>query len=469
MQFKTIKTYSASNLCVSLIFLLISGVMVAQDAFKLPAYSKFQLKNGLTVYLMEQHEVPLIELTAVFRAGAIHDSENKNGIASATADALVLGTEKYTKKQIEEAIDFVGASLNTGAGKEAGFLSASFLKKDQDQLLAIVKEILANPTFSKEEWKKIQRRKLLGLDQIKESPRSSITSYYNNFVYQNHPYGNPTAGNKKAVASITTEDLSKFYKTYYTTETAAIALVGDFNTADMKKKITQIFGKWKTSRAKNTVLPELKNQEKSRVLLVNKTDATETTFLIGGPGIPRNNPDFVGIQVINTVLGGRFTSWLNDALRVNSGLTYGARSRFRPYAIGGSFTISTFTANKNTEKAIDLALETYGKLHKDGIDTETLVSAKNYVKGQFPPRYETNASLTNLLTDMFLYDFNESYINTFAKQVDELNETKAKEIIEAYFPKDKLQFVLIGKDDEIGEIAKKYGAIERKEITADGF
>jgi predicted Zn-dependent peptidase len=137
-------------------------------------------------------------------------------------------------------------------------------------------------------------------------------------------------------------------------------------------------------------------------------------------GIRRDNPDFVAIDVVNTVFGGRFTSWLNDELRVNSGLTYGARSGFAPLKNSGTFSISTFTATKTTEATLDKALRVLDSLHKKGIDEKTLASAKNYVKGQFPPKYETASQLAGLLTQMFWYGFDESFINNFQANVDGL-------------------------------------------------
>jgi predicted Zn-dependent peptidase len=200
------------------------------------------------------------------------------------------------------------------------------------------------------------------------------------------------------------------------------------------------------------------------VLLVNKDDANETTFMIGGPGVPRNNPDYVAMEVINTVFGGRFTSWLNDELRVNTGLTYGAGSNFSRLKSGGSFAISTFTATKNTEAAIDKALEVLNRLHTTGIDEKTLTSAKNYVKGGFPPRFETSGQLAGLLTQMFWYGFDESFINNFQKNVDALTVANAKEIVAKYFPKEALQFVLIGKSESIKKIAAKYGTVTEVQL-----
>ena len=171
---------------------------------------------------------------------------------------------------------------------------------------------------------------------------------------------------------------------------------------------------------------------------------------------------------MNTVLGGRFTSWLNDELRVNTGLTYGANSGFTPLKNGGTFRISTFTATKNTEAAIDKALEVFDRLHKTGIDEKALTSAKNYVKGQFPPNYETSGQLAGLLTTMFWYGFDESFINNFQKNVDELTVDKAKQIIAQYFPKNNLQFILVGKGEAIGKIAEKYGKVTEVNIKDEG-
>jgi predicted Zn-dependent peptidase len=201
--------------------------------------------------------------------------------------------------------------------------------------------------------------------------------------------------------------------------------------------------------------------------LINKDDAKETTFYIGAPGISRNNPDFVSIEVVNTLFGGRFTSMLNDELRVNTGLTYGASSRFSPLKTGGSFVISTFTAGKTTEQAVDKAVEVLNTLHEKGVDEKSLASAKNYVKGQFPPRYETAAQLASLLTQMYWYNFDESFINNFQKNVDGLTVEKAKQIIATYFPKEKLQFVMVGKAADIKKIAEKYGTVTQVEITEE--
>jgi len=437
--------------------------------FKLPAYERIKLDNGLTVYLMEQHEVPLIYVSALIPCGTVYDS-NKNGLAFLTSESLLFGTKNYSKKQIEETFEFYGADISTSASAEFIKLSISFAKQDQEKLLPIFQDILLNPTFPEEEVQKRKQRLLVELVQAKESPRQVIRTYFNKFIFNEHEFGNPVQGIKSTIQEITSDDLRNYYSSFFDPSNSAIALVGDFNSNDMKRTISDLFQSWNAEKpsSKPILIPDL-NFKTNRVLLVNKNDARETTFIIGGKGINRANPEFTEIQVINTILGDRFTSWLNEELRINSGLTYGARSAFVPYKNTGTFLISTFTATENTEKAIDLALEVLNRLHTKGITSEVLSSAKSYLKGQFPPNYETSGALAYLLTSMHYYGFDESFINNFEKNVDGLTMAKANEIVKKYFPKENLQVVIIGKASEIKEAVKKYGEITEKEITADGF
>jgi len=456
-----------SKYIITSLLCLIGAGIIAQD-YKLPAYQKFTLKNGLTVFLMEQHEVPKIDVSVILPAGAIYDGE-KAGLASLTSIALKHGTKNYPKQKLDEDLDFIGATINSIAGKESASLFADFASKDKDKVLDIVSELLTSPVFDTAEFSKEKKRTLLRLEQAKESPRSVIGSYFDKFLYGDHVYGNIISGTISSVSNLTPADAQQFYKNNYIPNGAAISIVGDFNSKDMKATITKLFSNWKQGKQQGSELAAkpVSKPTGNRVLLVNKDDAKETTFYIGAPGINRNNPDFVAIEVVNTLFGGRFTSMLNDALRINSGLTYGASSRWSPLKNAGSVYITTFTAGKTTEAAIDTALSVINRLHTIGVDEQSLASARNYVKGQFPPRYETSGQLAGLLTQMFWYKLDESYINNFQKNVDGLTVAKAKEIIAKYFPKDNLQFVMVGKSADIKKIAAKYGPVTEVQITEE--
>ena len=455
---------------ITLIFFSVSVSGQNESNFKLPHYEKFTLKNGLTIYLMEQHEVPLIYISSIFPGGAVKD-EDKNGLAYLTSESLLFGTENYSKDSIEQIFDFLGADISSNTNLEESKISLSFKNTDADKLLPIFKDIVTSPVFPKDEVDKRKDRLMQELDQEKESPRNVIDKYFRKFIYVKNAYGNPVEGTKTSLKKINVNDVKDFYSRNYIPYQSAIAVVGDFSTDLMKSKISGLFGKWNPgfNKSEKIELADVPPFNESNVLLVNKDDSNETTFYIGGHGVTRNNPDVVGIDVVNTILGGRFTSWLNDELRVNAGLTYGARSFFSKYKDAGLFIVYSFTKTATTTDAIDLALQVLDRLHTKGIDEATLTSAKNYVKGQFPPDYETSGSLANLLSTMFFYNLDDSYINDFEKNVDDLTVDKANDIISKYFPGNNLQFVLIGKASEIKDKVSKYGKVTEKEITDDGY
>ena len=447
----------------SVVCLLAGSVQAAE--FSLPKYEKLTLENGLTVYLMEQHEVPLISAGVVVKAGAVQD--DKAGQAEMTASALLLGSGTLNREAFQAKLDFVGASISSGSGLEGSVVNASFMAKDTDLVLGLLADALLKPTFSADEFNAYQQRQLAGLQQAQESPKAVINDYFNKLMFGDHPYGNEVSGSIASVKTMSLEDIKAFYNTWYQPNNAAISVVGDFDSKTMAASLRKLFGKWQGKTAAFDVPAVLSAPTKARVLLVNKGDARESTFMIGGPGISRSNPDYVALSVINTILGGRFTSWLNDELRVNAGLTYGARSGFSAYSKAGSFYISTFTQTATTEAAMDLALKTYSRLWEQGIDSATLESAKAYVKGQFPPRYERASSLRSLLADMFIYGFDERFINTFNEQVNALDTKKAAELVKQYFPKENLQFVVIGNAAEVKPVVSKYGQLIERDISAE--
>jgi len=462
------KTITTQIIFTIILAVIISSISLAQ--FKLPEYETITLDNGLSVYLMEKKDVPLISFSAVFDGGVIKDGST-SGIASFTAEAIRFGTTNYSKSQIDSLFNFYGSNVSTYANSDYSGLYTQFMKENTETLLSVVNEIILSPTFPNDEIQKRKQRWIAEIDQAKESPRSVIGSYFNKHIFDDSPYGNPVLGTKAAIETISFEKVKEFYITNYRPETSAIAVVGDFNSSDMKKIIEKYFGGWNNNSPKKLSDLMIMNSpfENSSVYLINKNNATETTFMIGSFGITMSNEDQTQIEVINTILGGRFTSWLNDELRVNAGLTYGARSRFAKFKKTGTFYISTFTQTKNTEAAIDLAIKTYNRLFENGIDEETLLSAKNYVKGQFPPDYETAGSLAGFLTQKYIYGLDDSIINNFENEVNELTVEKAGELIQKYFPKDNLQFVLIGKAEDIKDKVAKYGKVTEKDINEDEY
>jgi zinc protease len=462
MMKKLFRTGLAFAVCLS------AGSSMAAD-FRLPQYETVKLSNGLTVYLMERHDVPLIAVRAVIKAGAVADGKAA-GLANLTGDALLLGSQKYKKAVIDQTFDFRGARIASTSSSDATSVAADFAKDDAPVLLPVIADVLMHPVFDEQEFVKLRARTVDELKHAKESPRNVVQNYYRSMLFGNGAYANPVSGTVAGVSALQAADARRFYQQYYRPDNAALVVVGDFQPSAMRAELEKVFAQWK-SAGQLPALPDTGKvqADKARVWLVNKSDAAETTFLFGGAGIARNDPDYVPLQVINTILGGRFTSWLNDELRVNSGLTYGASSSFTPLAKAGSFAVSSFTATPKTEAALVLATKTYQRLWDKGIDAATLESAKAYVKGQFPPRFETNQQLAGLLGDMYVSQVGREQMDHFMQDVDSLTPEKARQLVEKHFPRDKLQMLLIGKAENIRSIAASYGDVTELDITANGF
>ena len=439
-------------------------------SLKLPPFKKVKLANGLTVLLMEQHEVPVISFSYAVRAGAAADPAGKPGLASLTAGLLRKGTKSRSADQLSSELDFIGGTLNAGTNYDYSNGAVEFVKKDIDKGLELFTDVLLNPAFPQDEVTKLLKQRIDGIKSAKDQPPAVLDSYFDAYLYGSHPYGRPDEGDERSLGAITRDDVVKFYQSYYAPANTIVAVVGDFSTAEMERKLTDKFSAWSGKAMPTVPVPDPQPFTGKKLLLIDKPDSTQTFYQIGNVGISRTNPDRIYIQVINTLFGGRFTSMLNSALRIQSGLTYGARSSFAERRVAGPFAISTFTPNETTEKAIDMTLDVLGRLHAKGITEEELKSAKSYLKGQFPPTIETSDQLAALLTQLEYYGLGENDVNDYYARVDSMTMADAQRVIKQYFPSDNLVFVLIGKASDIQNVAKKYAAkIDTKSIDQPGF
>ena len=443
----------------------------AEDGtLKLPPFKKLQLKNGMTVLLMEQREVPIISFNFIVKAGSVADPAGKEGLASLTAGLLRKGTKTRSADQISSELDFIGGVLQAGASPDYTNGFAEFVKKDINRGLELLADTMLNPTFPQDEITKMLNQRIDEIKAAKDQAQAVIGNYFSSYLYGNHPYGRPADGDEKSLAAITRDDVQKFYQTYYTSPNVILAVVGDFNLSEMERMLTEKFGAWSSRPAPAVSVPEPAPFQGKKLLLVDKPDSTQTFYQIGNVGITRTNPDRVYIQVINTLFGGRFTSMLNTELRIKTGLTYGARSTFTQRKARGPFAISTYTRNATTEQAIDMTLDVLKRLHEKGISEEELKSAKSYLKGQFPPSIETSDQLAALIAQLEFYGLDETDINNYYAKVDSMTMADAGRVIKQYFPLDNLVFVLIGKADEIQTLAKKYAPkLDTKTISQPGF
>jgi predicted Zn-dependent peptidase len=439
-------------------------------ALHLPSHEKKTLKNGLTVLLLEKHNVPMVSFYLVVKAGSAEDPANEAGLASVTAGLLRKGTKLRTAQQFAADLDDIGGEFDADAGQDFSMATAEFLSKDLNRGIELFSDALLHPVFPQEEVDKLLRQALDGVKAEKDEAQSVLGAYYDAYLFGNHPYGRPVDGDENSLARIKREAIVKFYETHYAPGNAILAVAGDFSAPDMEKRLEEALGPWAGRPTPAPAIPAASQVKGKRMLLVDKPDATQTFFAIGNVGVTRNDPDRAAIRVVNTIFGGRFTSMLNEELRVKSGLTYGAWSGFSSLKEPGSFGMYSFTRNETTVKAIDMALQVLDELHKKGVNEEQLTSAKSYLKGQFPPTMETSGQLARLIAANEFYGLDDSEVNDFEGRVDAVTPEVARRVIEKRFPLDNLVFALIGKAADIRTSVQKYATqLDTTDIAAPGF
>jgi len=446
-----------------IVFLAAASLQFGQA--KLPQYTKETLPNGAVIAMMPRTGVPLVHFRVLIKGGVESDSPEMAGLANVTSTLLRRGTTKRSAAQFAEELDFLGGTFGAsgqggrgGGGAQlesAAVISSEFLSKDFDAGLDLLSDAILHPAFTESEVHKELARRVDSAREMKDNAQSSISAYFRTaFFGYTHPYGHPP--DEVSYTKIGRKEIVDFHSKFYCGKNMLIVVTGDFEPSSAKTKLTHVFGAapagvaypWGTA-------PPL--ERKGKLLLIDKADATQTYFQIAQPGIDMKSPDRTTLEIINTLLGGRFTSMLNDELRVNSGLTYGANSQLEQNRLPGAIVISTYTKTDTTTQAIDIALDVLKRLNEKGITAAQLASAKAYVKGLYPTRrLETMDQLAALIGEIELYGLGRDEVDGYFARIDAITLDQANATIRKYYKTGDLTFVVLGAADKIREQMKKY-------------
>ncbi len=438
----------------ALVLLACSGLLAE---VKLPPYTRQVLPNGVTVDLMPRSGVPLVEFRILVKGGIESEPADLAGIGSITAQLLRKGTEKRTAEQFSDELDFLGGSLQAADAPQsaAAAITAEFLKKDFDRGLDLVSDAVLHPTFPDSEVRKLLSQRIDAAKATKDNPQAAISAYFAAFFFgPNHPYGHPPDEN--TLSHIQRPDILSYHLRNYCGKNLVVIVTGEFDPAAAAAKIREAFGSIAPGTAFEWGKP-VPPAPGSRLLLIDKPDATQTYFYIGQPGIDRKNPDRVKLTLVNTLFGGRFTSLLNEELRVKSGLTYGAFSILQQPRLPGAIAVASFTKTETTGQALDLSVEVLKRIANEGITAEQLSSVKSYLKGTFPAeRLETSDQLAGVIGDLEVYGLGKDYIDDLFSRIDAVSLADANAIARKYYKTGDLTFVLLGNAAKIRDVAKKY-------------
>lgn len=437
----------------------------------LPDAERIELENGTVLILIENHDVPLIGLEAIVRGGAAADPKDKYGLASLFAGLLEKGAGDRTSAGFAEAAAYVGGELNASVSLESLTISAEFMARDAALMVELVSDMLRRPLLSADEFEKLRDRRINLIKAAKGAdPGGLMPSYANAFLFGEHPYGNPADGSESSLANVTHSDLLAYHRDMIGAERLIISVSGDFDAAAMRASLVGAFGDWRPAAGTLTEIAAPIVDDGGRVYLIDKPGATQTYFYIGNIGVARGFSGRADLDLANTVFGGRFTSMLMTELRTKSGLSYSARSVLSRFAQPGTVFIRSFTETSTTVAALDLSLDVLQQLHETGLDEAMILSARNYIMGQFPPRLETAAQIAGLFAMLEAFGLNASYINDYASDLAAATPESVADIIDQVYPaKDKLVFVILGDAESIRKQVAQYGTITEISISEPRF
>ena len=449
--------------------LLLCLSFVSLADVRLPKYTRQQLPNGTVVYLIPKTGIPLVNFRIVVKGGQEAEPETQTGVAQITAQLLRRGTATRTADQFSNELDSLGGAFMATSNEDETLITSEFLKKDFDRGLSLTADAVLHPSFPEAEVKKTLARMVDTIRSAKDNPQAAIGLYFRAFFYgPKNPYGR--IFDDTNLGKLTRADMVAYQGRLYTGKNLIVIASGDFDSADAAKSIAQVFGvvpagteyKW----AAETPIPAGR-----RLLLIDKPDATQTYFNIGRPGLRRADPDRTTVLLINTLFGGRFTSMLNDELRVNTGLTYGARSYYDQHRDTGGVVISTYTRTETTEKAMDLALDVLNRLITKGVTADQLASAKAYVKGTYPPQHlETSDQTAAIVSDIELFGLNRGEVDDLFSRIDSVTVEQANAIAKKYYGGNDLVFAVMGNASKIRDTMKKYApTVQEIAAKSPGF
>jgi zinc protease len=412
--------------------------------FSVTAIQKFTLPNGLPVFLLEKHQVPLVQINLLVRAGTVMDPAGKSGLASMTALMMKEGAGKRDALTLADDIDYLGAQITSIAGQHAMAVRLQTPIERMDPALALFADIVLKPTFPAAELARKKTERLTALLQWRDEARTLGSIALNRTLYgDQHPYGIPSVGTETTLRAMTRDDCAQFHATWFKPNYAALIVVGDVTLKEMRQKLGAAFGSWKSGKGSAPALTAIKQVAGREIVLVDKPGAAQTEIRIGRIGVPRTTPDYYALVVMNTVLGGAFSSRLNLNLREEHGYTYGASSAFDFRPLPGPFLAASAVQTAVTDKAlVEFMKELRGI--RESISEAEVERARNYVALTYPSDFQTVAQIAGQVEEMVIYQLPDSYINDYIRNILSVTKEDVLRVARQTIDPDNIVVVLVG-------------------------
>lgn len=435
-------------------------------SLRVPTPVSRTLSNGLTVLYVQRPELPAVQATLVSRGGLADDPANRPGLASFTAGMLDEGAAGKSALELADALDLLGASLSTGAGWDAAQVSLYTLRDRLPEALGLMADVVVRPDFPRQEIDRIRKQTLTDLARARDNPGVVADRALSALVFgAEHPYGRLST--TEAIRGITREQIQRFHGAHYTPGSATLVLVGEVDAETVHPLVERAFGGW--TRAAAPTLAALANPSAAapRIILIDKPGAAQSEIRIGHPGVARSSPDYFPLLVLNTLLGGSFTSRLNQNLRETHGYSYGARSSFAMRRGAGPFVASAAVVTAKTDSALIEFFHELNRIRDEPIPAEELERAKRYVALGLPRNLETNPALASSLADLAVHGLDASFYNSYVDRVMAVTPEEVRRVANLYVRPAEAMVVVVG-DRTTVEAALRAAGIAPLEVLDAG-
>jgi zinc protease len=400
--------------------------------------------NGMTVLVLEQHFLPIVEVLALVKTGSAQDPPDKAGLANLVASLLDEGTATRTSKQLAEQIDFVGGSLEVRASEDFTTTSARVIKKDLDLGFTLLADILQHPAFPKAEFERIRSQILGEMASDNDDPGHVAMKAFNQLVFHGHPYRWPLNGTEESLGKISHVDVLNFYNREYVPTQVILTVVGDVTAEQVATLVDSHFGTWKKPALPARTIKKAAPLQRKTVQLIQK-DLTQSNVILGHGGISRTNPDFYAVTVMNYVLGaGGFSSRLMDSIRDKQGLVYGIMSHFDARLMPGSFWVNFQTRTETTNQAIQSVLDELKNIREAPVSDQELSEAKSFLMGSFPLRLDSTAKLAQVLAQVEFYGLGFEYFSQYPKWIERVTKEDVQRVAKQYLDPQRYALVVVG-------------------------
>lgn len=415
-------------------------------SLRLPAIQKHKLSNGLAVWLVEHHEVPLAQINLIVRSGSAADPIGKYGVGSLTAAMLDEGAGTRSSLALADAIEFLGANLSTSSSFDASSVRMSVPVSKLAEALPLMAEVALRPSFPVAELDRLRQERLTALLQARDNVSALVQLAFPRVVFgPTHRYGTSANGLPAAIEALTIDDLKTYYRSHFRPDNATLLVVGDLTPAAALPMIEQAFGNWQADGMVSLVanVPNAPQLTKRQVYLVDKPEAAQSQIRIGMVGVSRTTPDYAVIEVLNTILGGSFTSRLNQNLRERNGYAYGASSVFDMRLSAGPFLAA---AGVQTDKTADALREFFNELNGilTPVPADELAKARNYVALGFPGEFETTGDLARKLEELVVYNLPDATFSNFVPRVTAVTAADLQRAAARFVQPERMAVVVVG-------------------------